>query len=88
MVGARFAMILLQIRYPKLDMTNIVEACHAKLRKRRRNVDKINDVVTPVAEDMIDYLLRIDADLFLEGHYVDFMGASAEGERVNIDDLI
>ena len=87
MAGARFAMIMLQIRYPKLDMTNIVEACHVKLRRRRRNVDKINDVVTPIAEDMIDDLLRIDADLFLEGHYADFMGSSAEGERINIDDI-
>jgi hypothetical protein len=87
MAGARFAMIMLQIRYPKLDMTNIVEACHVKLRKRRRNVDKINDLVTPVAEEMIDYLLRMDADFFLEDHYDDFMGASAEGDRINIDDI-
>jgi hypothetical protein len=87
MVGARFAIIMLQIRYLKLDMTNIVEACHVKLRKRRRNVDKINDVVTPVAEEMIDYLVRMDADFFLEGHYADFMGASVEGERINIDDI-
>jgi hypothetical protein len=48
MAGARFAMIMLQICYPKLDMSNIVDLCHARLRKRRRNVDKINDAVTPV----------------------------------------
>jgi hypothetical protein len=87
MVGARFAMIMQQIRYPNLDMTNIVESCHVKLRKRRKNVDKINDVVAPVAEEMIDYLIWMDADFFLEGHYADFMGASAEGERINIDDI-
>jgi hypothetical protein len=87
MAGSRFAMIMLQICYPKLDMTNIIEACHVKLRKRRRNVDKINDVVTPVAEDMIDYLLRMDANFFFESHYADFLGASAEGERINIDDI-
>jgi hypothetical protein len=28
----------------------------------------------------------MDADFFLEGHYADFMGASTEGERINIDD--
>ncbi|KAK1610242.1 hypothetical protein QYE76_033915 [Lolium multiflorum] len=88
MAGARFAMIMLQICHPKLDMTNVVEVCHAKLRKRRKNVDKINDVVTPVAEEMIDDLIRMDADFFMEGHYADFMGASAKGERINIDDLM
>ncbi|KAK1678032.1 hypothetical protein QYE76_038880 [Lolium multiflorum] len=88
MAGARFAMIMLQICYPKLDMSNIVEICHAKLRKRKKNVDKINDVVTPVADKMIDDLIRMDANFFMEGHYADFMGATAEGERVNIDDLI
>jgi hypothetical protein len=31
--GARFAMIMLQVVYPKLDMTKIVELCHAKLKR-------------------------------------------------------
>jgi hypothetical protein len=86
--GARFAMIMLQICYPMLDMTNIVELCHAKLRKRRKNADKIDDVVTPVAEKIMDDLIRMDANFFVKGNYVDFMGATAEDERVNIDDLI
>ena len=88
MAGARFSLIMLQICYPKLDMSNVVDLCHAKLRKRRRNVDKINDAVTPVAEKMIEDLLRMDAAFFKEYHYADTMGASAEDERINIDDLI
>ena len=88
MAGARFALIMLQICYPKLDMSNIVDLCHAKVRKRRRNIDKINDAVTPVAEKMIEDLLRMDADFFKEHHYADTLGASAEDERINIDDLI
>ena len=85
--GARFALIMLQICHSKLEMTKVVETVHFKLKKRRRYVDKINDRVTPVAEEMIDDLLRMDADFFMEGHYADFMGASADEDRVNIDDL-
>jgi hypothetical protein len=86
--GARFAIIMLQICHPKLEMTSVVETCHAKLKKRRSNVDKINDRVTPVAEEMIYDLIRMDADFFMDGHYADFMGASAEGEKINIDDIM
>jgi hypothetical protein len=86
--GARFAMIMLQICHQKLEMTSVVETCHAKLKKRRRGVDKINDRVTPVAKEMIDDLFRMDADFFMDGHYADFMGASVEGERINIDDIM
>ena len=88
MAGARFSMIMLQICYPKLDMSNVVTLCHERLRKRRRNVDKINETVTPVAEKMIEDLLRMDAAYFTENHYADSMGTSAGEERVNIDDLI
>ena len=86
--GARFSLIMLQICYPKLVIANIVDICHSKLRKRRRNVDKINDAVTPVAEEMIADLLRMDAAFFTDHHYADTMGASVEDERVNINDLI
>ena len=88
MAGARFSMIMLQICYPKLDMSNVVDLCHERLRKRRRNVDKINEAVTPVAEKMIEDLLRMDAAYFTENHYADSMGASAEDGRINIDDLM
>ncbi|KAK1645922.1 hypothetical protein QYE76_063727 [Lolium multiflorum] len=76
------------ICHSKLEMTKVVETVHAKLKKRRRFVDKIDERVTPVAEEMIDDLLRMDADFFMDGHYADFMGASADEDRVNIDDLI
>jgi hypothetical protein len=88
MAGARFSLIMLQICHPKLDMSNIVDLCHSRLRKRRRNVNKINDAVTLVAEKMIEDLLRMDAEFFTDCHYAYSMGASTEGERVNIDDLI
>jgi hypothetical protein len=88
LAGARFAMIMLQICYPKLDMSNTVELCHARLKKRRRNVNKINDQVTPIAEKMIEDLLRMDTEYFSESHYADSMGTPAEDERVRIDDLI
>jgi hypothetical protein len=45
-------------------------------------------VVTPVDEKMTEDFLRMDAAFITENHYADTMGASAEGERVNIDDLI
>ncbi|KAK1660385.1 hypothetical protein QYE76_048544 [Lolium multiflorum] len=77
-----------KICHSKLEMTKVVETVHAKLKKRRRFVDKINDRVTPVAEEMIDDLLRMDADFFMEGHYANFVGASADEDRVNIDELI
>jgi hypothetical protein len=86
--GARFSLIMLQICHSKLEMTKVVETVHTKLKKRRRFIDKINDRVTPVAEELIDDLLRMDADFFMEGHYADFMGASADEDRVNIDDLL
>jgi hypothetical protein len=86
--GARFAMIMIQVRYPKLDMTNIVEICHDKIKRRRRNIEKIDEAVTPVSEEIMDDLLRMDAEFFVKGNYADFMGAAAGDERVNIDDLI
>ena len=86
--GARFAMIMLQICYTKLDMTTIVERCQAKLTRRRRNIDKINDVVTPMAEEMMDELLRLDAEFFVKGSYAEHRSGTADNERVNIDDII
>ena len=86
--GARVTLIMLQIYHPKLDMTKVVETVHAKLRQRRRGVDKINARVTPVAEEIIDDILRMDADFFADGHYADFLGASVEEDRINIDDLL
>ena len=39
------------------------------------DVDKIDAIVTPVSEEIIGDLLRMDADFFADGHYVDFLGA-------------
>jgi hypothetical protein len=86
--GAQFAMIMIQVCYPKLDMTNIMEIFHNKIKKRRRNIEKIDEVVTPVAEEIMDDLLWMDTEFFVKGNYADFMGATAGDERVNIDDLI
>jgi hypothetical protein len=86
--GARFALIMLQICHSKLEMTKVVETVHTKLRRQRRGVNKIDEIVTPVAKEMIDDLLRMDADFFVEGHYADFLGASVEEDRVNIDDML
>ena len=86
--GARFAMIMLQVCYPKLDMTKIVAKCQAKLTRRRRNIDKINDAVTPVAEEMMDELLRLDAEFFVRGSYAEHRSGAVSNERVNIDDIL
>ncbi|KAK1661806.1 hypothetical protein QYE76_049965 [Lolium multiflorum] len=49
------------------DMSQIVPKCLAKMAKRKRNFGKYDDIVTPVAEDMMDELLRMDAEFFVEG---------------------
>ena len=86
--GARFALIWLKICYPKLDVSNVIDVCYSKLKQRRKNVDKLNDAVTPIAEKMIEELLRVDAAFFKEYHYADAQDAPAAGENVTIDDLI
>jgi hypothetical protein len=88
MAGARFALIWLKICHLKLDLNNVIDVCYSKLKQRRKNIDKLNDAVTPIAEKIIEELLRVDAAFFKEYHYADALGAPAEGERVTIDDLI
>ncbi|KAK1615228.1 hypothetical protein QYE76_020745 [Lolium multiflorum] len=65
--GARFAMIMIKICYPKLDVGQIVPKCLEKMSKRKRNFGKYDDIVTPVAEDMMDELLRMDSEFFVKG---------------------
>ncbi|KAK1646949.1 hypothetical protein QYE76_064754 [Lolium multiflorum] len=48
------------------DVGQVVPKCLAKMAKRKKNFSKYDDVVTPVAEDMMDELLRMDAE-FCEG---------------------
>jgi hypothetical protein len=88
MAGSRFALIWLKICHPKLDLNNVIDVCHSKLKQKRKNVDKLNDAVTPIAEKMIEELLRVDAAFFQEYHYADALDASAEGEKVTTNDLI
>ncbi|KAK1631906.1 hypothetical protein QYE76_006221 [Lolium multiflorum] len=86
--GARFALIMLQICHSKLDLTQVVAKVHAKVRRRRVGVDRINTKVSPIAEEMIEDLLRMDADFFADGHYADFLGAAPEENRVTLDDIL
>jgi hypothetical protein len=88
MVGARFALIWLKICHSKLDLNKVIDVCYSKLKQRRRNVDKLNDAVTPVFEKMIEELLRVDVDFFHEYHYADALDTPVEGEKVTIDDLL
>jgi hypothetical protein len=86
--GARFALIMLQICHSKLDLTQVVAKVHEKVKRRRVSVDRINMKVSPVAEEMIEDLLRMDADFFADGHYADFLGAAPEEGRVTLDTIL
>ncbi|KAK1663187.1 hypothetical protein QYE76_051346 [Lolium multiflorum] len=86
--GAGFAMMMIKICYPKFDMSQIVTKCLAKMAKRKRNVGKIDDIVTPVAEDMMDELLRMDAEFFVKGSYAEHSTRPANNERMTIDDIL
>jgi hypothetical protein len=88
MAGARFALILWEKFHSKLDLNKVIDVCYSKLKQRRRNVNKLNDAVTPVAEKMIEELLRVDVAFFQEYHYADSLDAPAKGEKVTIDDLL
>ncbi|KAK1697611.1 hypothetical protein QYE76_014308 [Lolium multiflorum] len=77
-----------RICHSKLDLTQVVEKVHQKVKRRRVGVDRINTKVTPVAEEMIEDLLRMDADFFADGHYADFLGAAPEEDRVTLDDIL
>jgi hypothetical protein len=69
--GARFAMIMINICHPKLDLTKIVADCLAKKSRRKNDIDTINEMVTPVAESMMDELLRMDSEFFVKGTYAE-----------------
>jgi hypothetical protein len=70
-VGAKFALIWLKVCHSKLDFNDLFDAFHRKTSKRRVNVDKHNEVASPVAEKMIDELLRYDAAFFTDLRYDD-----------------
>ncbi|KAK1606787.1 hypothetical protein QYE76_030460 [Lolium multiflorum] len=62
--------------------------CLAKMAKRKRNVGKIDDIVTPVAEEMMDELLRMDAEFFVKGSYAEHSTRATNNERLTIDDIL
>jgi hypothetical protein len=62
---------------------------YRKTSKRRINVDKHNAVVSPVAEKMIDKLLRVDAAFFKEFRYDDSTQiVRAAIENITIDRFV
>ncbi|KAK1615711.1 hypothetical protein QYE76_021228 [Lolium multiflorum] len=86
--GAMFAMIMIKIFYPKLDVGQVVPKCLAKMAKRKKNFSKYDDVVTPVAEDMMDELLRMDAEFFVKGSYAEHSTRAINNERLTIDNIL
>ncbi|KAK1647022.1 hypothetical protein QYE76_064827 [Lolium multiflorum] len=86
--GARFAMIMIKICYPKLDVGQIVPKFLAKTSKRKRNFGKYDDIVTPVADDMMDELLRMDAEFFVKGIYAEHSTRAVNNERLTIDNIL
>jgi hypothetical protein len=86
--GARFCLIMIQVCFPKLNLSDVVDMCFTKLKKRRRNVDKINNAVSPVAERMIGELLRMDNEYLTVGVHESVLVAPTAEYKVNIDDLV
>ncbi|KAK1670505.1 hypothetical protein QYE76_058664 [Lolium multiflorum] len=86
--GARFAMIMIKICYPKLDIGQVVPKCLEKMSKRKRNFGKYDDIVTPVAEDMMDELLRMDSEFFVKGSYAEHSTRAVNNERLTIDNIL
>jgi hypothetical protein len=87
--GAKVALIWLKICHSKLDFGNVVDTFYLNMLKRRVNVDKHNAAVTPVAEKMIDELLRVDATFFKEFRYDDSTQIVRDArENISIDRLI
>jgi hypothetical protein len=88
MAGARFALIWLKFFHSKRDLDRVVDVCSSKLKQRRKNIDKLNDAATPIAEKMTDELLRVHAAFFHEYHYADALDTPAKGEKVTIDSFL
>jgi hypothetical protein len=84
--GARFAMIMIKICHPKFDMSQIVPKCLAKVARKKRDVSKIDDYVTPVAEAMMDELLRIESKFFEKGSYAEH--GTRSSNRMSIDNIL
>jgi hypothetical protein len=88
-VGAKVVLIWLKVCHSKLDFGNVVDTFYLKMSKRRINVNKHSAVVSPVAEKMIDKLLRVDATFVKEFWYDDSRQIiRATRENISIDRLI
>ncbi|KAK1649169.1 hypothetical protein QYE76_066974 [Lolium multiflorum] len=70
------------------DVGQIVAKCLAKMAKRKKNFDKYDDIVTPVAEDMMDELLRMNAEFFVKGSYAEHSTRAVNNERLTIDNIL
>jgi hypothetical protein len=84
--GARFAMIMIKICHPKFDMNQIIPKCLAKMAKKKRDVSRIDDYVTPLAEAMMDELLCMDSEFFVRGSYSEHSTRSSN--RLSIDNIL
>jgi hypothetical protein len=80
-------MMMIKICYPKLPLSQVVSKCLAKMSKRKRDVSRLDDYVTPVAEDMMDELLRMDAEFFVKGGYAEH-GTRGTSKHRLIDDIL
>jgi hypothetical protein len=88
-VGAKLALIWLKICHSKLDFGKVVDTFYLKPSKRRIKVDKHDAAVSPIAEKMVDELLRVDTAFFKEFRYDDStQNVCAARENINIDSLI
>ena len=85
--GAKLALIWLKICHSKLDLDKVVENFLLKTSKRRVNIDRQNAAVSPIAERMIDELLKVDTTFFKEYRYDDST-RQMRAARENIDKLI
>jgi hypothetical protein len=54
-----------------LDLDRVVETVLLKVSKRRVNIVRHNEAATPIAERMIDELLKVDKTFFKEYRYDD-----------------
>ena len=69
-------------------MSQIVTKCLAKMAKRKRDVSKLEDHVSPVAKDMMEELLRMDAEFFVRGSYAEHSTRASDTGRLTIDNIL
>ncbi|KAK1684086.1 hypothetical protein QYE76_044934 [Lolium multiflorum] len=70
------------------DVGKVVPKCLEKMSKKKRNFGKYDDIVTPVAEDMMDELLRMDSEFFVKGSYAEHSTRAVNNERLTIDNIL